>query len=158
MKPTRLPCSGSFNNYVDWILPPLRGNFYSLSVDKNRHFLTSSPPRSYWMTSYGSLWCGLGLFTQIGHCVRAHTPPTILENVGHYIKYKDKDVTLYTCDSQRYQCQKRFHCTLLHLLITSTSWVLEMHWKYMGNKIQWKVVFSKINIQGVPLIWKHIQL
>ena len=46
------------------------------------------------MTSYGSLWCGLGLFTQIGHCARAHTPPTILENVGHYIKYKDKDYIL----------------------------------------------------------------
>ena len=37
------------------------------------------------VASHGILWCGLGLFTQIGRCVPAHTPPTILGNVGHNI-------------------------------------------------------------------------
>ena len=40
---------GSFNNYVDRILPffdppPCVDSFYTLSVGKNRHFLTPSPP------------------------------------------------------------------------------------------------------------------
>ena len=36
----------SFNNYVDTILPPplCVDSFCTLSVDKNRHFLTPSPP------------------------------------------------------------------------------------------------------------------
>ena len=39
---------GAFNNYVDRILPffappPCVDNFYTLSVDKSRHFLTPSP-------------------------------------------------------------------------------------------------------------------
>jgi hypothetical protein len=37
---------GAFNNYVDKILPffdTCVGSFYTLSVDKNRHFLTSYP-------------------------------------------------------------------------------------------------------------------
>ena len=45
---------GSFNNYVDRILPfltpsPCVDSFYTLSVDKNRHFLTPplACPRSY---------------------------------------------------------------------------------------------------------------
>ena len=38
---------GAFNNYVDRFLPffdppPLRENFYTLSVDKNRNFLNLS--------------------------------------------------------------------------------------------------------------------
>ena len=47
---------GSFNKYLDIILPFLppfcEDSFYTLIVDKNRHFLTPSPsscPRSYWM-------------------------------------------------------------------------------------------------------------
>ena len=41
---------GSFNNYVDKFLPfsaptPLRGPFFTLSVDKDRHFLPPPPPR-----------------------------------------------------------------------------------------------------------------
>ena len=41
---------GSFNNCVDKSLPffdpppPCQDGFYTLSVDKNRHFLTPSPP------------------------------------------------------------------------------------------------------------------
>ena len=41
---------GAFNNYVDRILPlfdplsPCVDSFYTLSVDKNRHFLTPFPP------------------------------------------------------------------------------------------------------------------
>ena len=41
---------GAFNNYVDRILPffdsppPLRGQFFTLSMDKSRHFFTPSPP------------------------------------------------------------------------------------------------------------------
>ena len=41
---------GAFNNYMDKILPffdpnpPCVDSFYTLSVDKNRHFLTPSPP------------------------------------------------------------------------------------------------------------------
>ena len=50
---------GSFNNYVDKILPffdppPCLDSFDTLSKDTNRHFLTFSShpscPRSYWMT------------------------------------------------------------------------------------------------------------
>ena len=52
--------------------------------DKKQIFPTinETHPR---LSCYGSLWCGLGLFTQIGRCVPAHTPPTILGNVGHNI-------------------------------------------------------------------------
>ena len=44
-----LTAKGAFNNYVDRILPffdppPCVDNFHTLSVDKNRHFLTPSPP------------------------------------------------------------------------------------------------------------------
>ena len=43
---------GAFNNYMDRIMsffsppppPPCVDSFYTLSVDKNRHFLTPSPP------------------------------------------------------------------------------------------------------------------
>ena len=40
---------GAFNNYVEKILalfdpPPCADSFYIVSVDKNRHFLTPSPP------------------------------------------------------------------------------------------------------------------
>ena len=46
-KMSKLP-KGAFNNYVDrfchFLLPPLCvDSFYTLSVDKNRHFLTPSP-------------------------------------------------------------------------------------------------------------------
>ena len=52
-KDSRKGVSQAFNNYVDRILPffapPRVDSFYTLSVDKNRHFLPppSSCPRSY---------------------------------------------------------------------------------------------------------------
>ena len=45
----RIISKGAFNNYVERILsffdppPPCVNSFYTLSVDKNRHFLTPSP-------------------------------------------------------------------------------------------------------------------
>jgi hypothetical protein len=59
-----------------------------------------------------------------------------------------------------------FHCIFLQVklvfravvslhfvqaLNTSISWVLKMHWKYMGNKTQRKIVFSTINIFAVKV-------
>ena len=59
---------GSFNNYVDIILPyfdylpTLMLTFFTLNVDKNRHFLTAYPPHlvhlpSFWTTLMEKIIC-----------------------------------------------------------------------------------------------------
>ena len=65
----------------------------------------------------------------VNRCIKSNETATL--------KYKFLHVNLAT-----------FYYTI-YPLTTSISWVLKMHWKYMGNKTQRKAVFSTINIFAV---------